>query len=71
MALFALEAGRLGVVVGRRRAALARSGRKAADVNRYVLAYVRRSADEFDLEVREVVFRDGTRFLPTAERKGG
>ncbi|MCP3916182.1 MAG: hypothetical protein GY711_11555 [bacterium] len=59
------------VVVGRRRAALALSGREAADVERYVLRYVHRPDAAFDLEVREIVFADGTRFFPTKDRKGG
>jgi hypothetical protein len=62
-------------VVGRRREALALSGRAADDVTRYVLRYVRGAERAFDFAVQEIVFSDGERFLPetrlTDPRKGG
>lgn len=52
------------LVVGRRHEALAASGRDAAEVKRYVLEYERMPEGGFDLRVEEVVFSDGTRFVP-------
>ena len=59
------------LVVGRRRAALARAGRTEGDVRRFVMRYVRRAPDRFDVEVREIHFADGTRFRPGGSTTGG
>ncbi len=56
------------VVVGRRREALAASGREVDDVRRFVLRYERRADSGFDVRVEEIVFSDGTRFHPNSER---
>jgi len=52
------------VVIGRRRAALARTGRDLAEVRKFVLRYVRTDAGLFDFRVEEIAFADGTRTSP-------
>lgn len=55
------------LVVGRREEALRASGRPLEEVRRFVLRYVRRAQGGFDLAVEEIVFADGSRFLPGGE----
>lgn len=59
------------LVIGRRRAALERAGRRLEEVRRFVLRYVRRASGGFDVEVREIQFSDGGRFVPAASPTGG
>ncbi len=59
------------VVVGRRREALASTGRDLTEVSRFVLRYERRADDGFDLRVQEIVFSDGTRHDLTEATNGG
>ena len=61
------------VIIGRRREALAQSGRELADVQRFVLRYVERPTGGFDLIVEEIVFTDGGRHRPpvTPRTHGG
>lgn len=54
------------VVIARRRAALAQAGRGLGDARRFTLRYRRRPDNAFDVEVREILFRDGRRFRPQA-----
>ena len=56
------------VVVARRRAALAAAGRKLEDARRFTLRYRRLGGNTFDVEVAEILFRDGRRFRPPASR---
>lgn len=55
------------VIVGRRREALNLSGREISDVRRFVLRYVKRSQQGFDLRVEEILFADEERFRPPRE----
>ncbi len=59
-----LSAEEWALVIARRREALALAGRELADVRRFVLRYLHRPEDGFDLVVDEIVFADGTRFRP-------
>jgi len=56
--------GEWAAVIGRRREALERSGRAAADVRRFVVRYDRQGEGTYDIAVQEIVFQDGTRFRP-------
>ncbi len=65
-----LSAEEWALVIARRQEALALAGRELADVRRFILRYLHRPEDGFDLAVDEIVFADGTRFRP-AERGTG
>ena len=53
------------LVIGRRREALAESGRDLASVRRFVLEYVQDLDQRYDVRVIEIVFADGERFRPS------
>jgi len=58
------------LVIARRRDALESAGRTQAEVRRFVLRYVHLPGGGFDLRPEELVFTDGSRFVPGAPRKG-
>lgn len=53
------------LIIGRRREALALSGRDSSEVRRFVLRYVRSAGGGFDVDVEEIVFTTGARFRPS------
>ena len=53
------------LIIGRRREALALSGRDPSEVRRFVLRYVQRTGGGFDVDVEEIVFTTGARFQPS------
>lgn len=55
------------VVIGRRREALANTGRDLSEVRRFLLRYVRLSGGGYDLRVEEIVFADGGRSRQPSE----
>lgn len=59
-----IPASEWALVIGRRREALAASGRELANVRRFTLRYTRRKDDRFDFRVEEILFSDGSRFRP-------
>jgi len=65
-----LSAEEWALVIARRREALARAGRELAEVRRFVLRYARLSGGGFDLRAEELVFADGSRFVPGVPGKG-
>jgi hypothetical protein len=65
-----LSAEEWALVIARRGEALAEAERELGDVRRFVLRYVRASGDAFDLRAEEIVFTDGTRFVPGSTWKG-
>jgi len=52
------------LVVGRRRRALADTGRSAEEVGSFTIQYVARPEGRYDVVVREIRFADGTRIRP-------
>jgi hypothetical protein len=65
-----LSAEEWALIIARRSEALARAGRELAEVRRFVLRYVRPPGGGFDLRAEEIVFGDGTRFVPALAGKG-
>jgi len=59
-----MPASEWALVVGRRQAALAASGREAGAVRRFTLDYEPRAGGRYDIVVDEILFTDGTRFRP-------
>jgi hypothetical protein len=65
-----LSAEEWALVIARRGEALERAGRELAEVRRFVLRYARLPGGGFDLRAEEVVFADGSRFVPGLAGKG-
>jgi len=51
-------------IIGRRRTALAASGRELDEVRQFTLRYHRLEGGRFDVRVEEIAFADGSRFRP-------
>jgi hypothetical protein len=64
-----LSAEEWALVIARRNEALERAGRELSDVRRFVLRYVHRPENGYDLAVDEIGFADGTRFRPSERGK--
>jgi hypothetical protein len=65
-----LSAEEWALVIARRGEALVQAGRELDDVRRFVLRYTRLPGGAFDLRADQIVFTDGTRFVPGSPAKG-